>query len=75
MFQKHMVPLTKGGSVKAHKGKGSQMASMPDRGQITGLAKGPGQSLNDYAKATPMAQPSPAAVPGIGNGDWSGNGM
>lgn len=74
MFQKNMTPLTKGGQRIAHKGKGSQMADMPDRSQIGKLAKGPG-TINDYSKATPMAQPSPTAVPGIGTGDWSGNGM
>ncbi len=75
MFKKHMTPLTKGGQTLVHKGKGSQQAGMPDRKAISGLASGPGQSMNDYAKATPMAQPSPSAVPGVGSGDWSGGGM
>lgn len=75
MFKKHMTPLTRGGQTIRHAGKGSQMAASPDRGQISGLAKGPNSSINDYAKATPLAQPSPQAVPGIGNGNWSGNGM
>lgn len=66
MFKKHMVPLTPKGQTIAHKGKGSQMAGMPDRGQIAGLAKGPG-SINDYAKATPAPMPSPTAVPGVGS--------
>lgn len=59
MFAKNMTALTKGGSRKAHKGKGSQQAPMPDRAQIGQLARGPMSSINDYAKATPMAQPSP----------------
>lgn len=59
MFAKNMTPLTKGGSTKAHKGKGSQQAPMPDRGQIKQLARPGMSSLNDYAKATPAAQPQP----------------
>ncbi len=58
MFKRHMTPLTKGGSLVAHKGKGSQQASAPDREQISQLARGPLNSMNDYAKSTPMAQPS-----------------
>lgn len=72
MFKKHMTPLTKGGETTVHKGKGSQQAPMPDRAQIKGLARG--GDLNSYAKATPMAQPAPT-VPGLGSGNWSGNGM
>lgn len=65
MFRKHMVPLTPKGDTIIHKGKGSQMTGMPDRGQIKGLAQGPGQGINDYAKATPMAMPQPSPVPGM----------
>lgn len=75
MFKKHMTPLSKGGQTLVHKGKGSQQAGMPDRSSISGMASAPGQSINNYAKATPMAQPSPSSVPGIGSGDWTGNGM
>lgn len=74
-FKKDLTPLSKGGQIIKHKGKGSQAAGMPDRHQIGQLATAPGASLNNYAKATPMAQPLPAAAPGIGTGDWSGNGM
>jgi hypothetical protein len=55
--KKQMTPLGKGGARTVHKGKGSQQAPMPDRGQIGQLARGPMTSINDYAKATPMAQP------------------
>lgn len=58
MFKKHMI-ASKGTAKVAHKGKGSAQAPMPDRGQIGQLARGPMNSMNDYAKATPMAQPSP----------------
>lgn len=76
MFKKDITPLSKGGSVTKHKGKGSSMAPMPDRNQISQLAKPASQSMNDYAKATPMAAPQPNPVtPGIGSGGWPGNGM
>lgn len=49
-----LTPLTKGGSIKRHDGKGSESAPLPDRGQIGKLARGGG--INDYAKATPLAK-------------------
>lgn len=58
MFKKHMTPLTAGGQTMVHKGKGSQRADMPDRGQIKGLSDGNG-TINDYAKASPAPQPMP----------------
>lgn len=61
MFKKHMIAGPKTQKV-IHKGKGSQMAPTPDRSQIASLARPGTQSLNDYAKATPMAQ-SPSAMP------------
>lgn len=58
MLKKQMIagPRTK---KIVNKGKGSQQAPMPDRGQIGQLARGPMNTINDYAKATPMAQPVP----------------
>lgn len=64
MFKKHMIAGPKTQKV-VHKGKGSQMAPMPDRSQITSLARPGSQSLNDYAKATPLASvPSPIPTEG-----------
>jgi hypothetical protein len=75
MFKKHMTPLTKGGSTTVHQGKGSQQAPFPNRREISGLAGGNG-SINDYAKASPAAQPQANPVmPGPGSGGWPGNGM
>jgi hypothetical protein len=54
------------------------MASMPNRGTLAGLQKPAGQSINNYAKATPMPQGQPdasAGVEGLGSGNWAGNGM
>jgi len=59
MLKKHMVPMGRHGQVVKHRGKGSQQAAMPDRDQINGLARGPMNSINDYAKATPMPTPVP----------------
>lgn len=58
MFKKDMHAV-KGATKHVHKGKGSQMAPMPDRNQISGLARPGMQTMNDYAKATPMAQGVP----------------
>ncbi len=64
MFKRKLKPLTKGGQTTQHVGKGSQMASMPARSEIASLAKGPMNTMNDYAKATPMAEPSPSPMEG-----------
>lgn len=53
VFKNKLTPLSKGGRIDKQSGKGSQMASMPDRREIKQLAGGGG--LNDYAKATPTA--------------------
>lgn len=74
VFQKDLTPIGKG-PVKKHAGKGSSVASMPDRNQIAQLAKPAGQNINNYAKASPMPQPAPASAGGLGSGNWAGNGM
>jgi hypothetical protein len=50
------------------------MAPLPNRNTLSALSKPTGQTMNDYAKASPMGQPQPA-VDGLGSGNWSGNGM
>jgi hypothetical protein len=69
-----MTPLTKGGSRTVHAGKGSKQAPMGMRQQITQSgATQPGASMNNYAKATPAANPTPAMPPpGLGSGTWGG---
>lgn len=62
MMKKHMVPLSKGGALHNHVGKGSQMTSMPNRQEMAGFAA-PGASMGNFAKATPMAAPSPDNPP------------
>ena len=66
VFKKHLTPLTKGGTITKHAGKGSQVGQMPS-----------GQSINDYSKATPMANPTPPPAPdgGLGSGTWPGIGQ
>jgi len=56
VFQKDLTPLGKGGAVKKHKGKGSSQAPMASRDQIKSLSRPPTNTMNDYAKATPMPQ-------------------
>lgn len=68
VFKKNLTPLTKGGTITKHEGKGSQQAPMPSRQDIKGL-EAPGAGMNNFAKATPMAQPAPnPMMPGIGGG-------
>ncbi len=62
MLKKHMIAGPKTKKV-LHKGKGSQMAPMPDRSQIASLARPGSQSLNDYAKATPLARSVTPSIP------------
>lgn len=47
VLKKHLTPLSKKGQIVNHKGKGAS-----DRPLVSGQA-----GLNDYTKATPMAQP------------------
>jgi hypothetical protein len=66
-----MTPLSKGGARTVHAGKGSMQAPMAARAALTN-APPTGPTLNNYAKATPMANPQPAPMgmmgvpPGIG---------
>ena len=70
VFKKHLTPLTKGGTITKHAGKGSQVGQMPS-----------GQSFGNYAKQTPMANPTPDATAtgggtdGLGSGNWPGIGQ
>jgi hypothetical protein len=74
-FKKNLTPLSKGGAIHKHAGKGSQMAPMPNRNTLSALQKPATNSINDYAKAAPMPQPTPPDSGGLGSGDWGGNGM
>ena len=79
MLKKHMVPLTKGGQTTVHAGKGSQQAPMSARNSVTQSgSSAPGAGMNNYAKATPMANPTPPAPPpndALGSGTWPGIGQ
>ena len=72
--KKALTPLTKGGAIHKHAGKGSSMAPMPDRNTIKQLQQPGSNGINNYAKASPMGQPQPM-VDGLGSGSWAGNGM
>lgn len=67
MFKKHMK-AAKGTQKLVHKNKGSDQASMPDRAQVQALARPGANSVNDYAKATPMAQSPTPPFPTEGGG-------
>jgi len=76
MFKKHMTPLTKGGTTTVHAGKGSQQAPMSARTNVTQSGSNlPSAGINNYAKATPMANPTPPASDGLGSGTWPGIGQ
>ena len=50
-------PNAMGAKVTHHKGKGSQQELLPHRSAVSKLVRGPQQTMNNYAKATPMASP------------------
>ena len=65
-FKKNLTPLKPRGQIDAHKGKGSEMAPLPDRGQISKLTRNPAaNSINDYGKATPVTPPPSFGVSDI----------
>jgi hypothetical protein len=73
VFKRDIRPLTKGGQVTKHDGKGSKSAPMSVRKSVTQSgAMSPNAGPNNYAKATPMPQQPAAPAPGIGSGDWPG---
>jgi hypothetical protein len=59
VFKKHLTPLTKGGKIDNHAGKGAVEQTLPSRNALNTLTRGNPMSrtMNDYAKATPMANP------------------
>ena len=75
MLKKHITPLSKGGQTTVHSGKGSQQAPMPQRGQVKALQNPATNGVNNYAKATPMAQGPTAPDGNLATGDWPGIGM
>lgn len=75
MLKKHMTPLTKGGQLHSHKGKGASEQSL-SRGQMSSLTSGDSfqRSMQNYGKASPMPQGSmgPNASMAIPNSDDDG---
>jgi hypothetical protein len=60
VFKKSLTPLTKGGQINVHKGKGAVEQTLPSRGALNTLTAGdPAQrTMQNYSKATPMANPN-----------------
>lgn len=75
VFKKDIKPISKGGAVHKHAGKGSSMAPLPDRNTLAKLQKPATQSINDYAKATPLGAPDASVPDGLGSGSFGGIGM
>lgn len=59
MLKRHMTPLKKGGQLVKNKGKGEAAGPAPTP---FGNSNPGSATINDYAKATPMAQPQAAPV-------------
>ena len=59
VFKKHLTPIGRGNIVK-HAGKGSQEQVLPSRHAISTLTAGNvgDRTMQNYAKATPMANPT-----------------
>jgi len=81
MFKKHMTPLTKGGTLTKHAGKGSKSGTLSSRNNLNPSTTSNSQTIGDYAKATPLANPTPPAtatgggIDGLGSGNWPGIGQ
>jgi hypothetical protein len=58
-LKKHLTPLSKRGQIDKHTGKGATQQVLPNRHAMSTLTQGdPGQrTMNNYAKATPLANP------------------
>lgn len=56
MFKKDMTPLSKKGQLVKHNGKGAQAFAPRFANPMRNSNPG-SDTINDYAKATPMAQP------------------
>ena len=65
MLKKHMTPLSKKGQLVKSANKGHAM--QPPRTPFTRNTNPGAASINDYAKQTPMAQPS-EQLPGVPDG-------
>ena len=77
VFKMHLKPLSKGGQITKHAGKGSSVQPLKSsRNNVsTSGSDNPMADVNNYAKATPMANPTPPATGGLGSGDWPGIGQ
>jgi hypothetical protein len=74
VLKQHLTPLSKKGQIVKNAGKGASEQVLPNRSALSSLTSGdPGaRTMNDYAKATPMANPnkSSPALPGLGSGSY-----
>jgi len=68
VFKKDLTALSKGGSIIKNAGKGASSQPKLARGELNTLTKGDpaARTMQNYAKATPMANPipEPPSLPG-----------
>ena len=59
VFKKHLTPLSKRGQIDKFAGKGATEQTLPSRSALNTLTRGDPmrRTMNDYAKATPLANP------------------
>lgn len=79
MLKKHMTLPQMGGNKGQqvhHQGKDSKVQTLSAKNNVsTSGSDNPGAGLNNYAKATPAAAPTPPAPDGLGSGTWPGIGQ
>lgn len=72
MLKKHMVPFGKKTQKVSNKGKGAVEETLPSRHALSTLTSGSplDRTMNNYAKATPMANPQFDSPDIQGGGDY-----
>jgi hypothetical protein len=78
MMKKHMTLPQMGGNkgqVVQNQGKGSRVQTLSAKNNVSNSGSAqPDSTLNNYAKASPAAAPTPPAPDGLGSGSWPGIG-
>jgi hypothetical protein len=76
MLTKHMKPIGGAGGQKVNnQGKGSKQQPLSAQNNVVDSgSSSPNATIGNYAKATPMAAPTPPVTDGLGSGTWPGIG-
>lgn len=79
MLKKHMTLPQMGGNKGQQvqtQGKGSQTQTLSAKNNVSQSGSGqPDSTMNNYAKASPAAAPTPPMPDGLGSGTWPGVGQ